>query len=152
MLDDLHNILSDPKTMQFWPQPFTREQSEQWLKLNQQSWAETGIGRLAIRLKSTGELIGDAGIKQTIVNDRAENDIGYIIHHPYWKQGFGIEAAKAVLDYGFEVKKLTRIIANMPHNHLASAKIAEKLGMKKDLEFYNTRNRNMLTFLYVQEK
>ncbi len=151
VLDDLHSILSDATTMQFWPQPYSLQQSREWLEYNMTTWRETGLGRLAVRLKSTGQLIGDAGIKQTMVNEQLENDMGYIIHHTYWKQGYGFEVAQGILDYGLHTRQLSRIVANMPHDHFASAKVAEKLGMKKVLEFHNSRNRNILTYLYIIE-
>jgi RimJ/RimL family protein N-acetyltransferase len=37
----------------------------------------------------------------------------------------------------------------MPHDHVASRRVAEKLGMVRERSFYNQRNRGILTHLYV---
>ena len=47
---------------------------------------------------------------------------------------------------------MKRIVANMSHDHYSSIKVAEKLGMTKEKEFINKRNRNILTYLYTKEK
>jgi len=68
----------------------------------------------------------------------------------YWGQGFGFEAANALLIYGLTDLKLQRICANMPATHNASRRVAEKLGMKLDKQFLNSRNREILTCVYVK--
>ena len=37
----------------------------------------------------------------------------------------------------------------MPHDHVASRRVAEKLGIGRERSFYNRRNRGILTHLYV---
>lgn len=144
----LFAILSDPTTMQFWPAPLTKEAVEAWMAKSRKSVEETGAGRLALEMKGSGEIIGDCGITGSEVNGRVENDLGYIIHHPYWRRGFALESASACLDHGLRNLGLKRIVANMAHNHYASIRVAERLGMKKECEFINSRNRNILTYLY----
>jgi ribosomal-protein-alanine N-acetyltransferase len=36
----------------------------------------------------------------------------------------------------------------MAFDHEASRRVAEKIGMKKEKEFLNSRNRNFLTYVY----
>lgn len=76
------------------------------------------------------------------------NDLGYIIHTSEWGQGYGTEAAKAIRDFAFQSLQLGNIHANMPSNHHASKKVAERLGMQFIREFNNKRNRNIRTLLY----
>jgi hypothetical protein len=40
----------------------------------------------------------------------------------------------------------------MPHDHVASRRVAEKLGMGRERSFYNQRNRGILTHLYVFDR
>jgi RimJ/RimL family protein N-acetyltransferase len=148
---DLHRILSDPTTMSFWPAPFSREASRDWLNRNIARYSEHGLGRLAVILKETNELIGDCGIVQSEIDGQPENDLGYIIFHAFWNRGYAAEAAEACKTYGFDRLKLHRICANMPVDHLASRRIAEKIGMRLEKEFPNRRNRNILTCLYAVE-
>lgn len=145
----LHKILSDPVTMSFWPAPFSEAQSLVWFERVLKSYDDHGFGRMTITLKETGELIGDSGIVfDNIIDGKTENDLGYIVHHPNWKKGYASEAANAVKQFAFDSLKLERICANMAFDNIASVKTAEKIGMTKEKEFYNTRNRNILTYLF----
>ncbi|HJZ50488.1 MAG TPA: GNAT family N-acetyltransferase [Roseiflexaceae bacterium] len=142
-------IFADPITMMFWPQPFSREAVAAWVRRASASFPATGLGRMLIELRESGAPIGDCGIVEAEINGRREYDLGYIIHHPYWRQGFGVECARACLDYGIHTLGLKRIVANMPHDHIASALVAERLGMRRETTFHNPRNRNILTYLYA---
>lgn len=151
-LSALHEILSDEATMSFWPKPFEYQQSEEWIKNRGIANYGTGYGRFAVVLKETGEIIGDAGLLRLEVAGEPENDLGYIIQSSHWSRGFGFEAAEAFMRYGFERLQADRICANMPETHVASRKVAEKLGMKLERQFLNPRNRNLLTCLYAKAR
>ena len=149
----LHKILSDPVTMSFWPVPFSEVQSQAWFERVMKSYDAYGFGRMTITLKETGELIGDCGIVfDNIVDGKIENDLGYIIHHPHWKNGYASEAANAVKEFAFDSLKLDRVCANMAFDNTASVKTAEKIGMIKEKEFFNTRNRNIKTYLFSTKR
>lgn len=144
----LNIILSNPKTMSFWPAPFTLKQTESWVNNNIKRYSELGFGRWAIILKDTGELIGDCGLMVAELDGIQENDLGYIIHYPYWHNGLAFEAADACKEYAFKDLGIKRLCANMAFDHVASRGVAVKIGMEKEKDFYNSRNRNILTYLY----
>lgn len=151
-LDALHTILSDPMTMGCWPAPFTRDHSEQWLMRGRENFEKNGMGRLAVLVRQSQALVGTAGIAQMEIDSNLENDLGYIIHHPFWRQGYAVEAANALLVYGFGTLSLPRICANMARSHVASRRVAEKIGMQLEKEFVNSRNRDILTCLYASNR
>lgn len=148
-IDRLHGILSDPATMSFWPSPFSRETTIRWLERGMSDYERCGFGRWAVELTATGELIGDAGLMKQEIDGKPENDLGYIVHAAHWGKGYGLEAASAFPQYGFESLDLKRICANMPVDHISSRKVAERLGMKLEKQFDNPRNRNIRTCLYA---
>lgn len=148
-VDRLLTILSDPITMRYWPQPFTREGVEAWIGRSLQSYQLHGFGRYAVTLKETEELIGDAGIWKSTIAGEEINDLGYIIHHPYSGRGYGTEVAAALKDYAFTTLQLDSLHANMPWDHHASRRVAEKIGMQFVKKFQNERNRNIDTLLYA---
>ncbi len=150
-LEYLHQILSDSETVAFWLTPFTRAQTEGWIAKQIKSHQENGIGRFVVILKEEDKIIGDCGIMKTEIEGKLENDLGYIIYAKYWYHGYGYEAAKKSLEYGFSQLGLTSIYANMAYNHQASIKVAEKIGMRRVKEFYNKKNRDILTYLYEAE-
>jgi RimJ/RimL family protein N-acetyltransferase len=150
--DTIAAVLGDATTMQFWPAPLSHDESRTWVERNIARYAENGCGRMLIVRKSDGAIIGDCGIVTTMVNGRVEHDLGYIVHHLYWRQGYAVEAARACLIDGQTRLGLRRIVANMAHDHLGSARVAEKLGMRCVSSFNNERNRGILTYVYVWEE
>ena len=62
------------------------------------------------------------------------------------------EAAAVILCVELDSIGLSRIVANIPHDHSSSAGVAKKTVMKKEFEFINKRNRDILTYLYAINK
>ncbi|NJN51714.1 MAG: GNAT family N-acetyltransferase [Gammaproteobacteria bacterium] len=146
----ISQLLSDPVTMTHWPAPLDEAAARNWLERALEAYADPCCGRLAVHLK-TGEYIGDAGIVTATIDGRAENDLGYIIDHRYWRRGYGLEAAKALLEFG-HLHGLERIVANMATDNRASVRVAERLGMRLERVFSNTGNRQLETRIYVSER
>lgn len=151
-VDAMYRILSDPITMTFWPTPLSLEASQAWVERQLQSYQEHGFGRLVMLVKQSGALIGDCGIVRSPIDGTLENDLGYIIFHEFWNQGYASEAAEAIKQHALDTLRLDRICANMPADHLASRRVAEKIGMSFEREFHNKRNRDILTCLYALEQ
>jgi ribosomal-protein-alanine N-acetyltransferase len=86
--------------------------------------------RLAVILSSTGRMCGGVGLRPETAHQRAE--LGYWIGVPYWGKGYATEAAKAMVQYGFETLKLHRIAATHAKQNAASGKILSKLGMRHE--------------------
>ncbi|HLO16012.1 MAG TPA: GNAT family protein [Anaerolineales bacterium] len=87
--------------------------------------------QLAVTLKSTGQLIGNCGVRRDSVYAH-EGDIGYELDPNYWGKGYATEAARAVLDFGFSEINLHRITAWCVADNLGSAHVLEKLGMRQE--------------------
>ena len=60
-------------------------------------------------------------------------------------------AYRAALAFARAHPALARVVANMPHNHHGSRRVAEALGMGYTGDFINARNRHIRTLLYVIE-
>lgn len=59
-------------------------------------------------------------------------EIGYTLARDYWGQGFNIEAADLLLDYGFRELGLRRIQAVCDTDNRRSYRTMEKLGMVRE--------------------
>lgn len=89
---------------------------------------------LAVVLPGEDRLIGRAGIHVTDPEIR-EATIWYVLHPAHWGKGYIPEAMRALVDHGFGELGLHRVYADCdPGNH-ASARVAEKLGMRREAHF-----------------
>ncbi|MFD2208232.1 GNAT family N-acetyltransferase [Virgibacillus halophilus] len=133
-LKQLHRIFSDVETMRFYPAPFSLQQTKKWIDRNKERYLVDGVGLWAVCLKDTKQLIGDCGIVKQIVDGQEEMEIGYHIHKHHWSKGYATEAAKVCRQLGFERMKLSKLISIIDPLNVASIRVAEKIGFKKEKE------------------
>jgi RimJ/RimL family protein N-acetyltransferase len=86
---------------------------------------------LAITLRADDRLIGGCGIHVSDPQIR-EGWIGYVLSRDCWGQGYASEAARALLGFGFGPLGLHRIFATCDSHNLASARVLEKIGMRRE--------------------
>ena len=86
-----------------------------------------GYGQFAIELKHSGDLIGVCGL---LHRDKLNlTDVGFALKPEYWRQGFGYEAAEAVMNYGYFELGLKTIAGLTSGTNIASINLLKKLGM-----------------------
>ncbi len=90
-------------------------------------------------LKSSQKLIGGCNIA-ILGNDEAE--VGWILHRDYWKQGFGTEMGKRILEFGFNELGLHRIVAHCDTENYGSLRVMERIGMRREGCFLEARPAN----------
>lgn len=142
--DALHEILSDPQTMQHYPAPFDEARTRRWITWNMDNYAQVGFGLWAVILKETGELIGDCGVTMQNIHGNICPEIGYHIRRDHWRRGYASEAARACMDYIFEHTTFNNVYSYMKYTNEASYGVALKNSMKFIEEYddpVNTRTR-----------
>ena len=87
--------------------------------------------QLAVTLKTTGQLIGNCGIRMESV-EAHQAEIGYEFDTKFWGQGYATEAARTVLEYGFSLLRVHRVWASCVADNVGSARVLEKLGMRQE--------------------
>ena len=137
----LHGIIGDPETMAHWPAPLTFRDAVDWIARSRALFRDHGLGRWAVCLKETGDIIGDCGLSPTLIDGAAMTDLGYIIRASDHRRGYAPEAAAAALSYGVRGLGLDNIVCHMADDHPASRKVAEKLGLRLNGGFHYQRNR-----------
>ena len=133
-LDALHKVFSDPETMRFYPKPFDRVMTEQWIENMQQRVTRDGIALWAMVLRETGEVIGDCGLVVQQVDGVEEVEIGWHVRRDLWGLGYATEAARACLQDGYDTLGRTRFISIIAPGNIASRRVAEKIGMTVEKE------------------
>lgn len=93
----------------------------------------TTTGAWAIVEKESSTLIGTILLKQlpdTKSKPTQDYEVGWHLRKASWGKGYATEAARGIINYGFNVLQLAIIYAVVkPENH-ASVKVTQRLGMK----------------------
>lgn len=84
--------------------------------------------QLAVVLRSTGQLIGNCGIRMAQAGAH-EAELGFELSPEYWGHGYAIEAARAMVRFGFNGLGLHRIWGQCVADNVASWRAMEKVGM-----------------------
>jgi len=112
------------------PHPYPDGAAEQWIGTHEAAF-EKGEGVVfAITGRTDGALLGAISLDIRAAHHRAE--MGYWIGRPYWNRGYATEAAAAMLDYAFNRLELNRIHAEHFSQNLASGRVMDKIGMKRE--------------------
>lgn len=137
-LDDLYAFHSRPEVVRYTPWP-VRDRDETRValekKLPQGELTEPGQWLvLAIELRETKTVIGEVLLKWASETDR-QGEIGFALHSAYQGKGLAAEAAREMLRVGFEELGLHRIVAILDDRNVASARLLERLGMRREAHF-----------------
>jgi RimJ/RimL family protein N-acetyltransferase len=88
---------------------------------------------LAGVLADSGELVGDFTLWMTSEKHR-QGEVGYILHPAHGGRGYATEGARALLRLGFEELSLHRICGRLDGRNTASARVLERLGMRREAQ------------------
>ena len=105
-----------------------------------------GFGLNHVSLKGDGTPIGICGLLKRETLDDVE--IGFAFLPEFRRQGYAFEAATAVLEYGRIKLGISRIVAILTPDNLASRKLLCKLGFEFENSFQKEPNPDRLD-LYV---
>lgn len=138
--DDLLALRTDPEVMscavnsgpEFGSGKIqTPEQVKENLSLSESYYNDYGLGFFCAYEKNTGDFIGQAGLFHWCYKlDQPDVELAYRLFKRYWGKGYGTELAKALIDWGLNIKKLPKIIAPVHPDNIRSVKVLKKVGMK----------------------
>ena len=86
---------------------------------------------LAAVLRESGELIGDCSLHWASAEHR-QAEIGFAFHPDHHGHGYATEAAAALLALAFDDLKAHRVFGRLEARNTASARVLERLGMRKE--------------------
>ena len=133
-LDDMAALLGDPAVMWVYPRPYTRDEARDWIERNQRTYRELGFGLWLLRLRATGEFVGECGSTPQVVEGTAEIEVGYHIRTPFQGLGLATEAAGASRAFARDVAGLPRLVALIDPRNSASQGVASKIGLSLERE------------------
>jgi RimJ/RimL family protein N-acetyltransferase len=127
-------IFGDAETMRYigkgYQRGFTADETTRVVREMTDEYERSGTGVWPMVLKETGSIVGECGLMRTPRGDDVE--LSYIIAPEERRKGYAFEAASAVLDYGFGVQGLRRIVAFAHPLNTPSIRLINRLGMRFD--------------------
>ncbi|KZM50155.1 GNAT family N-acetyltransferase [Labrenzia sp. OB1] len=130
--DDLADLvyLADNKTvaanLATMPHPFTAKDGRALIEKAGQDRACTAV--FAIRLKSTGRLIGIA--KYAVVETGGPVHVGYWLGEPFWGRGLATEAVHSLVDHAFAWNEIDELQGSCRVTNPASRRVLVKSGFQ----------------------
>ncbi len=128
-LDFADAQLNDPLVAPWHGGPRPRARIESMLVAQAAQAAETGHCLWWWRERSSGELVGYAGLNRDLVEGEPAVEVGWSIAPSRWGEGLAPEAARVVVAWGFERCGLDRIVSFTLPQNAASRRVMEKIGM-----------------------
>ena len=132
------------------PHPYTLSDAEDYIRMVEEIWDDSGALHCMIRRKSDSALIGMIALEPD--GAPTVGEIGYWIAPPFWGQGYVGKAAQAMMRYGFEQAGFKEIRARVVAENSASLRVMEKLGLRGTGEailYFPARDRNHLVRLFA---
>jgi ribosomal-protein-alanine N-acetyltransferase len=114
------------------PHPYRLEHALAWIEQQNSPSVADEIANFAVRLLTTGQLIGCVGLRDIDVQLR-QAELGFWIGVDWWGHGYAREAARAVLRFGFETLDLNRISAHHMTRNPASGRVLQAIGMRREV-------------------
>ena len=129
---------SDPEVARYqsWSPPYSLDEARAFLdemKDAQPGTCGTWYQLAVERLEQPG-LIGDCAF-QVLPEDERQAQIGYTFAQAFQGKGFATEAVGRLLDFLFSEYQLHRVTATCDAENVASARLLERLGMRREGHF-----------------
>jgi RimJ/RimL family protein N-acetyltransferase len=128
-LEPMAALLGDPDVMAYYARPKDRAEALEWIRWNQRLYREHGFGLWVIELLETGEFVGDCGLTPQEVDGVTEIEIGYHVRRSLQRKGYATEAAVACRNLARDELGLSRLIAIIHPENVASQRVAEHVGL-----------------------
>lgn len=134
-LDDVHAYYSRPEVTRYLYQDArdldeSREALERYSRLTEIEGDGDGLVLAAV-LRDVGRVIGQVNLQWSSEEHR-QGEIGFVFNPDYHGRGLAAEAALVMLRLGFEELRLHRVTGRCDARNLASARLMERLGMRRE--------------------
>ena len=131
------------------PYPFNKSNSIKFVEKSKQDLEMGSQYNCSIFLQD--DLVGGIGL---YLQDNDIYELGYWLGEEHWGQGIATEASRAMLAFGFNELKQTRIEACYLDGNDASANVLKKLGfvnLGETMRFCKLHNKEMKDYLMYLE-
>lgn len=131
--------------------PYPPQEADRYVFTTREANSDgNGLGLVITRLGAPTEIIGAIGMSAT--DEPGALEFGYWIGVPHWGQGYATEAAQALVDAGFSLSNVEKLVATVKPENPASMRVLEHCDFVKTGEcerFMPARDRNELVHEFV---
>jgi RimJ/RimL family protein N-acetyltransferase len=125
-VDDYIALQDDPEVTRF-VSALGRPEAEERLRVAEREWRERGHGMFAVVDRRDGRFLGRCGLRYWPQFDEIE--VGWVLRRDAWGRGYATEAARAILDWGFDALPVPYITAMIDLDNERSIRVADRLGL-----------------------
>jgi ribosomal-protein-alanine N-acetyltransferase len=122
-LMDLYAVFSDRQAMRYWPTPPHPNPASTQKNLDRLI-ANARSELTCFVIEKDGHAIGTAGMHK-------DDEIGFLLHPDYWRQGIIAEAMGAIIPYLFDTTETEQLIADADPRNAASVAALKSLGFEE---------------------
>jgi RimJ/RimL family protein N-acetyltransferase len=135
-LDALHKVHSDEEVARYLYNEPTRslEETRELLGRKMAGVQLTAEGQwisAAVIARESRQFVGDVAL-HWVSEQHKTGELGFIFDPEHQGRGYATEAARAFLALAFEGLNLHRVIGRAEARNVASARVLEKLGMRRE--------------------
>lgn len=125
---------ADPRVMEYFPAPQTREESDRFADRIAAHFDEHGYGLWAVELPGEAPFIGFVGLMKPgfEAHFTPAVEVGWRLAATHWRRGYATEAARAAVRQGFDEVGLAEIVSFTAEGNLPSRRVMERIGMTHD--------------------
>jgi len=124
-------MCSDMDVMEFFPKPQTQNESYRMGQKIQSLINDRGWGFWAVEVPNQYKFVGFVGLH--IPKDDMPFspcvEVGWRLSKQYWGKGYATEAAKAALEYAFNILNLNEVVSFTTLANVRSVNVMKKIGM-----------------------
>jgi len=134
-LDALYKIYSDAEVSRWlYHEPRSLEETRDLLgrkiALDRFTAVDQWISAAVIERESR-QFVGDV-VLHWVSDEHKTGEIGFSFDPAFQGRGYATEAARALIDFGFDGMGFHRVVGRLEVRNTASARVLEKLGMRRE--------------------
>jgi RimJ/RimL family protein N-acetyltransferase len=134
-----------------FPHPYTLEEAKKWIQLNCHIEPPESMAIVV-----DGKVAGSIGLKKMDDIYRKNFEVGYFLGEAYWGKGITTRALRKFVIHIFKTFDCTRIFAPVFEHNIASQRVLEKVGFKREAFhvksiFKNNKYHNEMVYALLKE-
>ncbi len=120
-----------------WSPHSSQKETEHYCRLLQKKYDQGVFFDWGIIDKKTSKMIGTVGFT-SFDEKNSTAEIGYVLSKDFWGKGLAVEAAKTVMEFGFENLGISGFCAKCIEGNTASLSVMKKCGMSLEGIYRNS--------------